>query len=315
VFVGGHNRWMNDPYGVDNARAGAVPRPGMAALDVDTGRPFAWNPGHVPLGVSSFTFFGTTDGIWMGYDQNYIGNYKYRRQKVAFFPYAGGYTPASTAINALPGKVYLGGASGNALTTVAFDGTHASASAANNQGIDFGNWRGAFVVGTRVYYGDVDGYLYLRTFSGGAFGPAVRVDPYNGPYWSNIATGAYAGDTFRGRVPNLYAQLKNVTGMTYVRGRVYYTLSGDSHLYSKWFLPDSSIIDEITTTQSSSVNLSQAAGLFVSGGSLYYGSRADGNLRRVAFSAGNLTGAATVVSGPGIDGVNWNNRAMFLGAA
>jgi hypothetical protein len=54
--------------------------------------------------------------------------------------------------------------------------------------------------------------------------------------------------------------------------------------------------------------------MFVSNGALYYASRADGNLRRVPFSGGNITGAATTVSGPTLDGVNWRNRALFLGA-
>jgi PKD repeat protein len=312
IYTGGHFRWENNPLGVDNPRAGAVPRAGMTALDVSTGRPFAWNPGHVPLGVAAFAFLGTADGVWMGYDQNYIGNFAYRRQKIAFFPYAGGYAPASTAVNSLPGTVYLGGAVGNGLSAIAFDGTTAAATTVNNQGIDFGNWRGAFKVGSTVYYGYTDNYLYSRSFNGSTFGAATRIDPYNDPAWSDVNTGA--GDTFRGRVPTLYSQLGSVTAMTYYQGRVYYTLSGDSHLYSKWFLPDSSIIDETTLTQSSSVNLSQAAGMFISNGSLYYGSRVDGNLRRVTFSGGNITGSATVVSGPVKDGVNWANRAMFLGA-
>jgi PKD repeat protein len=491
VYVGGHTRWMNNPYGGDNAQAGAVPRAGIAALDVQTGRPWAWNPGKVPLGVASFTFFGTTDGVWMGYDQDYIGNRHYRRQKVAFFPYAGGYTPASTATNALPGTVYLGGSQSggttnvlyrvdtggpaiqsldngsdwaadtsdpspyrndgtnvagydgsetvdstvpattprnlfeterwspsdsppmdwafpvaagtplqvrlyfanrysgtsqvgqrvfnvdldgtrvlnnfdivattgdqrgtmqafnitsdgtvnidfshvnenplingieivrtditpnptdaDGLTAVDFDGTTANAATADSQGIDFGNWRGAFKVGSRVYYGYTDGFLYSRSFNGTTFGAATKIDPYNDPAWSNVTP--YDGSpTLRGVVPNWYGQLTNVTGMTYYQGRVYYTLFGDSHLYSKWFLPDSSIIDETTATQSSSVDLSSADGMFVSDGSLYYGSRSDGDLRKVDFSGGNITGSATVVSGPTQDGVNWKNRAMFLGA-
>jgi hypothetical protein len=315
AYVGGHNRWENNPFGTDNAKAGAVPYPGMAALDVATGRPFAWNPGHIPLGVSPEAFLATTDGVWMGYDETYIGNRKYKRERVAFFPYAGGYTPASTTANQLPGTLFLGGNPGNSSTSlraVAFDGSHATASAVNNQGIDFNNWRGAFKVGNTVYYGYTDNFLYSRTFNGTTFGPATKIDPYDNPVWSNIIP--YSGSpSLRGVVPSWYGQLKSVTGMAYNQGRLYYALSGDSHLYSKWFLPDSGVIDETTRTQTSSVSFSQADGMFVSGGSLYYASTSDGDLRKVALNGGNPVGSATVVSGPGLDGVNWSNRAMFLG--
>jgi PKD repeat protein len=315
VYTGGHIRWMNNPKGGDSARAGAVPRPGMAALDVKTGRPYAWNPGHVPLGVSSFAFLATSDGVWMGYDEDYIGNRQYKRPKIAFFPYAGGYTPASTAINDLPGHLFLGGTAtgtGNGLKSVAFDGATASSATVDSQGIDFANWRGAFMVGNSVYYGYTDNFLYSRTFDGTTFGPAVKVDPYNDPVWSDVIP--YDGSpSLRGVVPTWYSQLRNVTGMTYYQGRVYYTLSGDSHLYSKWFLPDTSVIDETTRTQSSSINFNQADGMFVSGGFLYYSSKTDSSLRKVAFSDGNVSGSATLVSGPTRDGVNWSNRAMFLG--
>jgi hypothetical protein len=315
VYIGGHNRWNNNPDGVDKAQPGAVPRPGLAALDPVSGRPFAWNPGRVPLGVAVFAVHATASGLWIGSNTDYIGNYAYLRPKLAFFPYAGGPKPAATSTAGLPGTAYLGGSptvSGDSLTRVAFDGTSATATAADNQGIDFGNWRGAFAVGKRVFYGYTDGFLHYRTLTAGTFGPANTVDPYNDPYWSDIPTGVN-GTTFRGMVPSLYAQIANVTGMFYAGGRLYYTLSGDSHLYSRWFSPDSGILDETTTTSSSTVNFSQADGMFAVGNILYYGSQ-DGSLRSVAFRNGTVSGSSTVLSGPSIDGVNWASRATFLTA-
>ena len=172
----------------------------------------------------------------------------------------------------------------NGLTTVAFDGTHATPTAASNQGIDFGSWRGAFLIGSKVFYGYTDGYLYSRTFNGTTFGPAVKIDPYNDPYWSNISSGD--GTTFQGMVPSLYGQIPNITGMAYSGGRLYYTLFGDSHLYWRWFNPDAGIIDEDTTTATSSVNFNGADGMFIVGGTLYYGSSGDGDLRTVSFGNG-----------------------------
>jgi PKD repeat protein len=486
IYAGGHNRWMNDPHGVDSPQSGAVPRPGLEALDPLTGRPFKWNPGRVPLGVSVFAMLATDDGVWLGSDTDYIGNHKYKRQKLAFFPYAGGYQIASTKTANLPGTVFLagskavgttnvlfrvdaggpaiqpldngpewaadnsdpsdyrnngsnsagwqsggatssgtvpsttpnaifdserwspsdnppmqwafpvaagtpievrlyfanryGGTSGvgqrvfnvaldgatvlnhydivadvgdqtgtmkafditsdgtvnidfshvtenplingieivrtdvtptpgnpDTLSSVAFDGTNGTSSDLANQGIDFGNWRGAFMVGNTVFYGDSDGYLYSRSFDGTTFGSAVKIDPYHDAYWDNIQTGD--GQTFTGASPSLYAQFPNVTGMAYSNGRLYYTLYGDAHLYSRWFLPDSGIVDETYAQSTSSVDFSSA----ITAGKLYYGSRSDKELRSIAFdsSTGAVSGSSTRVG----DGLDWSNRAMFLAPA
>ena len=109
VYIGGHNRWNNNPLGVDHAQPGAVPRPGLAALDPVSGRPYAWNPGHNPLGAAVYALLATPAGLWMGYDSNWIGNYQYKRMKIAFFPYTGDQL-ASTTTQTLPSRVFLGSA-------------------------------------------------------------------------------------------------------------------------------------------------------------------------------------------------------------
>ena len=314
VYIGGHNRWNNNPNGADHALPGAVPRPGVAALDPVSGRPFAWNPGRNPLGKAVFSILATDDGLWYGSDTIWVGNYKYKRPRIAFFPYAGGYSPASTSTTSLPATAWLGSPSGsnNNLTSVNFDGTTASASSANSQGIDFSNWHGAFMVGNQVFYGYSDGFLYSRTFDGTTFGPAVKIDPYDDPAWDNVDS--HDGTTFQGAVPTLYSKMTKVTGMFFNGGKMYYTLAGDPNLYSKWFSPDSGIMDERTFTSTSSVNFANADGMFVDGGFLYYAST-DGFLRKVAFTNGVVSGAPVAVSGPGLPGnVNWSNRAMFLAA-
>ena len=55
--------------------------------------------------------------------------------------------------------------------------------------------------------------------------------------------------------------------------------------------------------------------MFASGGNLYYASRADGRLFRVGLSSGRVSGTPTAVSGPGIDGVDWRAKGLFLTAS
>ena len=109
VYVGGHYRWLNNPYGTDNAQNGAVPRPGLAALDPANGVPLSWNPGRNPRGHGAEEIYATAAGIWVGIDTDWIGNYAYKRQKLAFFPFAGG--AAATGNNAGdPRTVFVAGA-------------------------------------------------------------------------------------------------------------------------------------------------------------------------------------------------------------
>jgi PKD domain/Malectin domain len=493
IFSGGHARWANNPLGSDNARPGAVPRPGLSALDPVSGRPLTWNPGRNPAGTAVYAILATDDGLYVGSNTDWIGNRKYKRQKVAFFPYAGGIPLASTNTGSLPGTVYLGGsraagANGNVLyrvdaggpavqsldngpdwsadndasspyrnsgsntagygpvanvdasvpastprsifdterwdpgdgsemewqfpvtagipievrlylanrysgtsgvgqrvfsvtlngqpwltsedivkdagdqtgtmksvdlnspangivditflhetenplldgieiirtdqappppldldnlQTVAFDGTSAApAQAVQNGGIAWSQVRGSFMVGNKLFYGLADSNLYYRTFDGTTFGPAVMIDPYHDPAWKDVSNNL--GGTYDGATPTLYGQLPNVTGMTYSGGRLFYTLFGDSTLHSRWFSPDSGIVDEATVSAPSTVDFSDADGMFVDNGKLYYASRSDGNLHVVDFANGAVTGSPTAISGPGVDGVDWRNRGMFV---
>ncbi|GAB3560771.1 hypothetical protein GCM10027344_14110 [Spelaeicoccus albus] len=494
IFIGGHERWGNDPLGVDHASAGAVPRPGLAALDPISGRPLSWNPGRVPLGAWVYNFLATKDGIYLGSNTDWIGNYKYKRSKIAFFPYDGGSKSASTATGTLPGSLFLAGtqaksansnvlyrvnaggpaiqavdngpdwtadtaatspnrnsgsnsatydpgavldssvpsstpsaifdserwdpsddpemqwnfpvaagtpvqvrvylanrcsctsAAGqrvfnvsldgqtwlnnedlvadvgdqtgtmkskditapadgdvtisfghvtenplvsgieivrtdqqappagnvNGVSRVEFDGTTASTPTdVGNGDIPWGQARGAFMVGDKVFYGSTDNFLHSRTFDGATWGPDVKYDPYHDPAWANVRTGV-GTTTFDGAYPSLYGELPNVTGMFYKSGKLYYTEFGNPNLQWRWFSPDSGIVDETHATVSSSVDFSDADGMFYSGGKLYYVTKADGNLHAVDFADDAVTGESSVVSGPDSDGVDWRARALFL---
>jgi len=117
VYVGGHQRWMNNPNGSDRAAQGAVPRPGLVALDPQTGVPLKWNPGRNPRGEAAYEIFETQAGVWVVSNTVWIGDRRYQRQRVAFFPYDEGYNVASKTTGSLPGNVYLA-APDSAATTV-----------------------------------------------------------------------------------------------------------------------------------------------------------------------------------------------------
>ncbi len=197
----------------------------------------------------------------------------------------------------------------------AFNGTAAGpTSTVGGTGTAWSSVRGAFTVGGTLFYGMTDGNLYRRSFDGTTFGPATKVDPYDDPAWVNVQTGS--GQTYQGAAPGFYGgEIQDATSMFYSGGKIYYTMLGDSELFARSFNPDSGIVTE-DESSTDGVDLSNIAGAFLSGSSLYYASRADGNLHRVAFADGSTDPATdTVVSGPALDGNDWRTRGLFLGKA
>ena len=318
VYVGGHQRWMNNPFGQDHPSAGAVPRPGVAALDPATGVPISWNPGRSPRGHGAEALLATAAGLWMGSDTPYIGNYSYNRGRLAFFPLAGGQTITAPKTATLPGTVVLAGrpsapATVNDVVKRSYNGatTVGATSTLASSGIAWSQAHGAFMLNGTVYYGWSDGKLYTRSFDGTTFGAATVVDPYNDAYWSDVPTGS--GDTYRGTVSAFYSQITKVTGMFFSNGRIYYTLTGDPTLRSRTFNVDSGIVGTAEVAVNSTLGWANAGGMFLAGGQLYFDTRNDGKLHKVPFANGSPTAtSSTVVSGPGVDGNDWRSNAMFL---
>jgi hypothetical protein len=83
VYVGGHQRWLNNPYGHDTAGPGAVSRPGIGALDPKTGKALAWNPTRT-LGHGVETLVAHPKGLLVGSDTDQLGHEYHGR--VGMFP-------------------------------------------------------------------------------------------------------------------------------------------------------------------------------------------------------------------------------------
>ena len=73
-------------------------------LDLDTGMPMPGTRAVCPAAPPSTRYSPRPAGLWVGSDTDYIGNYKYKRPKLAFFPLAGGAHRHADQVAALPGE-------------------------------------------------------------------------------------------------------------------------------------------------------------------------------------------------------------------
>ncbi|MEV7231406.1 delta-60 repeat domain-containing protein [Polymorphospora sp. NPDC051019] len=83
VYVGGHQRWLDNPYGDKSAGPGAVSRPGIGAIDPRSGKALPWNPTR-SRGVGVRAFLATPKGLWVGSDTDQLGREYHGR--IGMFP-------------------------------------------------------------------------------------------------------------------------------------------------------------------------------------------------------------------------------------
>ncbi|PDP86018.1 hypothetical protein CQJ94_19970 [Glycomyces fuscus] len=78
VYVGGHQRWMDNAEGALNPGPGSVAREGIGAVDPRTGRALPWNPGRT-RGHGVEAMLATPDGLYVGSDtERLAGEYHAR---------------------------------------------------------------------------------------------------------------------------------------------------------------------------------------------------------------------------------------------
>lgn len=316
IYVGGHQRWLNNPDGHDSAGPGATPRPGVAAIDPATGLPLAWNPGRNPRGEGAYAIFANADGLYVGSDTEYIGNRRYPRKRIAYFPLAGGRAPVVPTAPRLPANIYLGGvgATSTRLSYRHYDGrTFSNATAVNTTQPDWSHMRGAFVLNHTLYYCDTSGNFFRRSFSGTTFGAVTTLNPYEDPAWSNVQTGS--GQTYLGVKSAFFSEAPNLTGLAYQNGRIYYTLAGQADLRYRYFSPNSGVVGEQEfTVAASGANFGASKGILIAGSSIYWVTPA-GALHRMSFTGGvPVASTDTSISGPGAagDGKDWRAYNLFL---
>ncbi len=83
VYVGGHQRWLDNPYGHDNPGPGAVSRPGIGALNPSTGKALSWNPTRT-LGHGVEALVAHPNGLLVGSDTEELG--KEYHGRLGMFP-------------------------------------------------------------------------------------------------------------------------------------------------------------------------------------------------------------------------------------
>jgi len=294
VYVGGHQRWHNNPFAGDKPGPGAVEREGIAALDPINGVPLSWNPGR-NRGVGAFALTATPDGLWVGSDTDRIGRWEYHG-RVAFFPLQGGTVPPTIVTGDLPGRLLSLGDGSTDWVATNYDGSTFSHSASLSGTATA--TRAATMIGGKLLMARANGDFEVADWDGTSLGtPAVVPD---------LGLSAWRTD------------IAYMTGLYYHAGRLYFTRSDSTSLFYRYYTVESGIIGAERFTVSGSVaglSYANVRGMTKAGSDLYWVDGTTGDLRRTSLSNGVPTAGTTVaVSGPALDGRDWRQGPLVLQA-
>lgn len=301
AYLGGHMRWLNNPYRGDDAGSGAWPTEGLAVVDTRNGLPFSWNPGR-DRGLGVFDFLPTESMLWSVSDTNtWAGEF---RPRLAGFPFGSGFTLPPDEIGRLPGDVWqlgnIPGGGANDQRTSGFDGTTVNAQETAPGEESWSTVRGAFAVDDTVYAAWSNGTFTAQSFDGTTFGNPQPIDLYEGT------------PTTPGYSNNFVNDLASITGIFYDpgRARIYYTMQGSSALFWRPFTPESRVVGAARRTlpKATALSPSTVRGMFLTGGQLYFANNTTGALRRIEFRDNKLVGSATTVNNT----TDWRANALFL---
>jgi len=85
VYVQGHSRWLDNPFGQDSKGPGAVDRLGGGAVDPVTGKALPWNP-VMPQQSGGYQILPTAAGVWFVTDGTRFGGRYHRGVRFAALP-------------------------------------------------------------------------------------------------------------------------------------------------------------------------------------------------------------------------------------
>ena len=303
AYLGGHMRWLNNPFRGDAAGSGAWPTEGLAVVDTRNGLPFSWNPGRA-RGLGVFDFLPTDPTLWAVSDTNTWADEF--RPRLAGFPFNNNTIPPDV-IGRLPGDVWqLGAIPGGGASEqrgIGFDGTTVETQMTEPGEHNWANVRGAFAVDDTVYTvwdNGTSGSLAAQSWDGHDFGPLQDIELYEGT------------PTTPGYSSNFINDLESMTGIFYepVKARIYYTMQGRSELFWRPFLPENRLVGATRRVLPNATALTpnRVKGMFKAGKFVYFADSQNGRLKRVQFVNNKFKGSARLAN----EAIDWRANALFL---
>ena len=296
IYVGGHFRWLtNDTTTTGrDAGPGSQERRGLGALDPLNGLTLLnWRSDRNPRGVGVFALIAEPEGLYMGDDTDFLNGSEH--QKLKFLP-IGSDTIDRPDPPSLPTTI-ISASGNNDVVGNTFNGSSfGNTMALNNSG--FEDIRGAMFIGGQLFHADVGDNFWMSEFNGTNFEPRQSVDLFG--------------------IRDSEWDIDQITGMffDYEFSRIYYTRNNQSRLFFRAFTPAGPYVDneEFVAAEQSDIVWSDVSGMDVIDGYLYF-ARNNGTLFRAEIDGTAVRrGTTEAISGPGIDGRRWDNRALaFLG--